>query len=161
MKTTLASILLCLSMYCPAQSIETSVFANSGNTLSNTSNILSFTIGETFIGTLSNVSMIDQGFWSGIVSENILSIEDIETDDNIIALYPNPTANFLNIKFTIKTTYNITLFNSNGQRVMTKEMNSSTLGNQINISSLSPGFYVLSISIPTLNRSRTFKVVKK
>ncbi len=148
-------------MYCPAQSIETSVFANSGNTLSNTSNILSFTIGETFIGTLSNVSMIDQGFWSGIVSENILSIEDIETDDNIIALYPNPTANFLNIKFTIKTTYNITLFNSNGQRVMTKEMNSSTLGNQINISSLSPGFYVLSISIPTLNRSRTFKVVKK
>ncbi|SEL73123.1 Por secretion system C-terminal sorting domain-containing protein [Aquimarina amphilecti] len=161
MKTISTFLMVWIVMATQAQSIDISVISNAGGTESNTSNILSFTIGETFTETISNSQSIDQGFWSGIGSLNQLSTEEFLTNIGVIRIHPNPVSDFFTISIPDINNYTISLYNLNGQEVITKEVNATLIGHQINISSLAQGTYILRLSIPETNENKVFKIIKK
>jgi len=161
MKYTFTFIVLSFTFIINAQSIDTSVIANSGGINSNASNILNFTIGETFIGPISNTASIDQGFWYGAISSNTLSTEEIAVNNTTLAVYPNPVSTFFTIRISDVDRYTISLFNSNGQKVVSQKVTAAPLGNRIDISSLSQGIYMLSLTIPETNKTKTFKIIKQ
>jgi len=161
MKTISTILMICIALVSQAQSIDMSVIANAGGTNSNASNSINFTIGETFVGTISNSSSIDQGFWSGIGSSNTLSTEEIAVNNTTLAVYPNPVSTFFTIRISDVDRYTISLFNSNGQKVVSQKVTAAPLGNRIDISSLSQGIYMLSLTIPETNKTKTFKIIKQ
>ncbi|WP_027395377.1 T9SS type A sorting domain-containing protein [Aquimarina latercula] len=161
MKTLKILSLLCIASTIQAQSIDTSVISNSGGVSSNTSYTLNFTIGEPFIETISNSQSIDQGFWSGIGSLNQLSTEEFQPENGAIKIFPNPVSDFFTIRTPNIDHYTASIYNLNGQEVLTQEINTSMINHQIDISSLAQGTYVLRISIPEINENKIFKIIKK
>jgi len=161
MKTIYTFLLLCIAFSLQAQSIDTSVISNSGGTNSNTSHILTFTIGETFIGEISDSESIAQGFWSGIASQSVLSTDEFLQDNTVISVYPNPVSDFFVIKIPNSNRYDMSLFNSKGQKVLTQKINTTISGDRIDISSLSQGIYILSLSIPETKENKTVKIIKQ
>jgi len=160
MKHIYTFIFFCFTITSIAQaSISENVISNAGNTNSNTSNILNFTIGETFITSITNTASIDQGFWAGSGSLNTLSNENIVLEDSFITLYPNPVTSFFKIKTTSFNNYSISLFNSNGQQLFTKKITAASLENQIDISALAQGIYMVSISND--HQHKKFKIIKQ
>lgn len=83
-----------------------------------------------------------------------LSTNDINKTE--VSIYPNPASNILNIKTKniIKT---VTIINTAGQNVIT---NAKVSNNQINISNLLPGNYLLTIKFKN-KETKTFKFIKK
>ncbi len=61
-----------------------------------------------------------------------------------IQVFPNPATNIVSIRFPTKQHFEIQIFNSAGQCVLSKELNSDS--NDINISALPNGFYIIKIS---------------
>ena len=161
MKTISTILMICIAIASQAQSIDKSVIANAGDTNSNTSNSINFTIGETIVGTISNSSSIDQGFWSGIGLSNALSTEEIIVDNTTLAIYPNPVSTSFTIRIPDIDNYTFSLFNSSGQKVVSQKVTAAPLGNRIDISSLAQGVYMLSLSIPETNKTETFKIIKQ
>ncbi|WP_299249718.1 T9SS type A sorting domain-containing protein [uncultured Aquimarina sp.] len=161
MKIIYTFMLLCFAITSQSQSIDTSVIANAGVINSNTSYTIAFTIGETFIGTITNSESIDQGFWSGIASLNVLSTEEFQFSNSAITIYPNPVLDFFSIRIPDSKSYTISLFNLNGQEIMNQKVNTSLVDKRIDIRSLSKGVYLLRLSIPSTNENKTFKIIKK
>ncbi len=77
-----------------------------------------------------------------------LSINDFSIVD--FQIYPNPASNYLNIK-TQSTNYNVTIYNSLGQKV-----NATLSENRIDISNLSDGIYFIKIETETGSAARKF-----
>ncbi|WP_299443357.1 T9SS type A sorting domain-containing protein [uncultured Aquimarina sp.] len=161
MKTIYTLLLLCIASAIQAQSIDTSVISNSGDINSNASHIINFTIGESFIGSITNTQSIDQGFWSGVSSLNELSTEEFTDGNSIVTIYPNPASDFFTIRIPDIHNYTVSLYNLSGQLVFSQKVNATLLGNQIDISSLSQGVYILNLSVPETNEKKTFKIIKK
>jgi hypothetical protein len=84
-----------------------------------------------------------------------LSLADV--NGNKITIYPNPTTNFLNItNLDLLSVKNITIYNHLGQRLM----QSSSSQNQIDVSNLSEGLYILTIET-TDNKKYSESFIKK
>ncbi|WP_298544416.1 T9SS type A sorting domain-containing protein [uncultured Aquimarina sp.] len=161
MKIIYTFMLLCFAITSQSQSIDTSVIANAGGINSNASYTIAFTIGETFIGTITNSESIDQGFWSGIASLNVLSTEEFQFSNSAITIYPNPVLDFFSIRIPDSKSYTISLFNLNGQEIMNQKIDTSLVDKRIDIRSLSKGVYLLRLSIPSTNDNKTFKIIKR
>jgi alpha-L-fucosidase len=66
--------------------------------------------------------------------------------DKSVDLYPNPINNgILHINQTLGSTVDISLYNLNGQQVLTQKMNGEYLS--LNVSALSPGVYTAEFSV--------------
>ena len=161
MKTISTFLVLWLAITTQAQSIDASIISNSGGTYSNANNSINFSIGETIIGTISNSQSIDQGFWFGIGVQNTLSTEDFSPNDSFISVYPNPATDFLNIKVYDIDTYDISLFDLNGRKIIAAKITAIPQGNQIDISSLSKGIYLLSLSAIENNQENIYRIIKQ
>ncbi|MFD2562697.1 T9SS type A sorting domain-containing protein [Aquimarina rubra] len=161
MKIIYFILLLCFAVTSQSQSIEMNVISNSGGSNGNTSHMINFTIGETFIGTITNSESIDQGFWSGIAALNALSTEEFLFNESIVTIYPNPVSDFFTIHIPDINSYTFSLYNLNGQEVMTRKVNALLLNHQIDISSLAQGTYLLKLSVPQTNENKVFKIIKK
>jgi hypothetical protein len=84
-------------------------------------------------------------------------MEGVDEHENNLKLYPNPTANMLNVESEGMTS--VEVYNTVGQRVMTMEVNSNKT--QINTESLNNGIYFLRVRAndgTMLNR--TFSVAR-
>ena len=84
-------------------------------------------------------------------------MEGVDEHENNLKLYPNPTANILNVESEGMTS--VEVYNTVGQRVMTMEVNSNKT--QINTESLNNGIYFLRVRAndgTMLNR--TFSVAR-
>lgn len=86
-----------------------------------------------------------------VVNNNALSVSNIKELD--IKVYPNPTSNFVNIKFKNVNNRVIKLYSIRGEQVLYKESNAQN--ETIDIEKLPNGVYFLSINNTML------KVVKK
>ena len=89
-------------------------------------------------------------------NENLAGIE--ETANNTFEVYPNPTADMLNIKFEDATDALISVMSLSGKEVMTSTVN----GTQASFSTegLSNGVYMIKVSNGT-NVQMTKVVVRK
>ncbi|MHA7058628.1 T9SS type A sorting domain-containing protein [Aquimarina sp. M1] len=159
-KTISTFLLYCLAFVSNAQSIDTNVVSNAGGTNANTSHIITFTIGETFIRTISDSQSVEQGFWSGIAAQNILSTAEFQTDGRAIVVYPNPVSDFFTIRIPDIANYQLSIFNVSGQKVLSREVSPSPQGDRINISSLAKGIYMLTLFNTEVNDTKTFKIIK-
>jgi len=89
-----------------------------------------------------------------ISSIELLGVNEIEKSN--FKLYPNPVNEELNISFLKDTDGIMTIYNILGEEVLTK--NVSGVSNQINVSNLQSGIYLVNIT--SENSSVTKKVVK-
>jgi len=152
-------ILIFTTVHLSAQSVDKTVMASAGNTMSGSEVTIGFTIGEPIVGmTVSKSGSIDQGFWAGS-----LQVEAITAEKNLdgIVVYPNPVENELTIFTDNNEIFGITLFGMNGQRVFKQNVENTQLEHTIDLSYLSKGVYVLRLFTQEDAEAKLFKIIKK
>ncbi|WPQ66027.1 zinc-dependent metalloprotease family protein [Chitinophaga sancti] len=84
---------------------------------------------------------------------------DITTDQDKVQVYPNPANSVVNINLAgVKGKSEVSLFDINGRQVMRREVNAANA--QLDISSLTPGVYIIRVKNGTKEVSMT-KIVKQ
>lgn len=137
------------------------VIAPSGGFFSNSSNSLSWTLGECVTETFTATgNTLTQGFQQSkfvVTSINQLTIEGISVN-----VYPNPVSDFINI--SVKTENNIQkpvmveLFDSQGKTLFLKEFSIDLI--QIDMSQYAGGIYLLKVANQKNQILQNFKIQK-
>ncbi len=159
MKTALTFLLLITIRIVTAQSIDKQVIASGGETINNANHSLTFTIGESIIGKIENGAIINQGFLAGAASGSTLAVDE-QLLSTAIKVYPNPVADHLSIDLNdIAGETKIVIYNSTGQLIKTEKL--STQNNNIDLSQLQSGLYLVNLHFSDYKTIKTFKIIKK
>ena len=131
------------------------VVATQGESYSNASANIDFTIGEVVINTgTDGTNDITQGFHQ--TNWNFLGVEDHALDYEA-TIFPNPTEDVLNIRTSTFENVTYTLYDAQGKLVMQDILSAEQT--PIQVSQLAPGSYSLTLNNETQNL-KTFKLVK-
>tara|TARA_B110001450_G_C17355737_1_gene373460 strand:+ start:116 stop:583 length:468 start_codon:yes stop_codon:yes gene_type:complete len=131
------------------------VISNQGDSYTDSSASIDFTIGEVVTSTVSNSERtLTQGFhqtnWSFVSIENhVPNYEAI--------IFPNPTDDFLNIKAISFKNVNYSLFDEMGKLVFNGTLYSEKTS--LDVSKLHTGLYSLVLNNPE-NKLKTFNIIK-
>lgn len=131
------------------------VISNQGDSYTDSSASIDFTIGEVVTSTVSNSERtLTQGFhqtnWSFVSIENhVPNYEAI--------IFPNPTDDFLNIKAISFKNVNYSLFDEMGKLVFKGTLYSEKTS--LDVSKLHTGLYSLVLNNPE-NKLKTFNIIK-
>jgi hypothetical protein len=149
----LALFLLLLSNYVCAQE----VISSSGSSLENSTNQLSWTLGEPVIETFSDgKSVITQGFQQSKLS--VTAIDQISENLYGLKVYPNPVSSALTIEVSEVEKFNLSLFDLNGKLLIKKEVEKTV--ETFDMLNFIPGSYFLTVSSGNGKHLQTFKVIK-
>jgi hypothetical protein len=131
------------------------VVATQGDSYSNASANIDFTIGEVIIdaGT-DGTNDITQGFHQ--TNWNFAGLEDFASDYDA-TIFPNPTEDVLNIRTSTFENVTYTLYDAQGKLVMQDILSAEQT--PIQVSQLAPGSYSLRLNNQTKNL-KTFKLIK-
>jgi hypothetical protein len=157
-KTTLILILflLLLSNFNNAQE----VISSSGSSFNNSTNQLSWTLGETITETfVTDQSILTQGFQQSKLT--VTAINQISVKDINLKVYPNPVSEQLNVEVGEIETFSkiyLSLFDINGKLLIQKKMEKSV--ETIDMLYLIPGSYLLTVCFESDKLLQTFKVIK-
>ncbi|MFT6850994.1 MAG: hypothetical protein ACJATA_001812 [Sphingobacteriales bacterium] len=143
------------SLFATLSASAQEVVSTQGDSYSNASGSIDFTIGEVIINTgTDGANDLTQGFHQ--TNWNFLGVEDFAPNYEAI-IYPNPTEDVLNIRTSTFENVTYTLYDALGKRVMQDKLSAERT--PIQLSQLAPGSYSL-----TLNNERqhlkTFKLIK-
>jgi hypothetical protein len=126
-----------------------------GDSYSNASGSIDFTIGEVVINTgTDGTNDITQGFHQ--TNWNFLGMEDFAPTYEAI-VFPNPTSELLNIQTSAFENVTYTLYNAQGKMVMQDKLSAEQT--PIQVSQLPSGNYSLTLNNETQNL-KTFKLIK-
>lgn len=141
-----------------SQSVSKQVTASSGASITDGTTKLTTTIGEPIVGKIENNTIISQGFL-GKIQSSTFSVET-QLNEASIKLYPNPVTEYLSIDFnTIHTDVNLTLYSMEGKEVYRTKFNKQQ--NKVNLSRLSNGTYLIQLTMPKTQQTKSFKIIKK
>jgi hypothetical protein len=145
-----------------AQSLDQTVIGATGETISGASNTLSFTLGESIVGNISNGESLGQGFWLGAIEGVVLSNEDFSLSLET-SVYPNPVANYLNIHFKDMAgeDFDVMLFDITGKKVLHMGIVRSLENETLDLSPYNTGTYLLNVLQRSTNKTKTFKIIKQ
>ena len=140
------------------------VVSTQGDSYSNASGSIDFTLGEVVIDTGTDGNNdLTQGFHQ--TNWNFLGVEDFAPNYEAI-IYPNPTEDVLNIRTSTFENVTYTLYDAQGKLVMQDILSAEQT--PIQVSELAPGAYSLelifeegskgSLSSP---KRKTFKLIKQ
>jgi hypothetical protein len=129
------------------------VVATQGDSYSNTSGSIAFTIGEVVINT-GNDGTLTQGFHQ--TNWNFLGVEDHAPSYEAL-IFPNPTEDILNIRTSTFENVTYTLYDAQGKLVMQDILSAEQT--PIQVSQLAPGSYSLTLNNESQNL-KTFKLIK-
>ena len=140
------------------------VVATQGESYSNASANIDFTIGEVIIATETDgTNNLTQGFHQ--TNWNFLGVEDFAPNYEAI-IFPNPTQDVLNIKTSSFENVTYTLYDAQGKLVMQDMLSAEQT--PIQVSQLAPGAYSLELifeegneSSLSLSKRKTFKLIKQ
>ncbi len=137
-------------------SIDRQVTASAGQLLTATSGAtMLFTLGETAIHELATECTLAQGFHQDQAENVTLLSAQVATQIHVtVQVYPNPVSDLLYIES--ETPLLSTLFDLQGRVVV-----STTAVNQsetLQLTSLSPGTYVLRTNLPNGTPANTFRI---
>jgi hypothetical protein len=133
------------------------VVSTQGDSYSNSSGNISFTIGETVIATeAAGGYELTQGFHQ--TNWNFLGVEDHDLNYEIV-VYPNPSTDVLNIKTPSFENVNYTLIDVTGRVVIQNSLEGNIT--TIDASQLAPGNYSLVLIDASQNILKTFKLNKQ
>ena len=132
------------------------VVSTQGESYSNASATIDFTIGEVVINTVTDgTNELTQGFHQ--TNWNFVGLEDYAPDYQA-TIFPNPTQDVLNIKTSTFENVTYTLYDAQGklviQNILTAELT------PIQLSQLAPGAYSLELIFEEGSKRKTFKLVK-
>jgi hypothetical protein len=131
------------------------VVSTQGESYSNASANIDFTIGEVIIATETDgTNDITQGFHQ--TNWNFLGVEDFAPNFKA-TIFPNPTSDFLNIKTSVFENVTYTLYDAMGKLVLQNILFAEQT--TIQVSQLAPGAYSLTLNNEIQNL-KTFKLVK-
>ena len=131
------------------------VVSTQGESYSNASANINFTIGEVIINTgTDGTNDITQGFHQ--TNWNFLGVEDFAPDYEA-TIFPNPTQDVLNIKTSSYENVTYTLYDAQGKLVMQNLLSSEQT--PIQVSQLAPGSYSLTLNNPQ-QQLKTYKLIK-
>jgi len=133
-----------------AQELSPQVISSAGAEISNSSAIMSYTIGEPLITTIQdNTNILTQGFQQpSIKVTGITSVSDLS-----VRIYPNPTASFVNIESDYELSYS--LYDGNGKLVTQGTLDKKAV---LDMSAYATATYMLSLSKG--NSTSTYKIIK-
>jgi hypothetical protein len=132
------------------------VVSTQGDSYSNTSGSIDFTIGEVVINTgTDGTKDLTQGFHQ--TNWNFLGLEDHVPNYEAI-IFPNPTEDVLNIRTSTFENVTYTLFDVMGKLVLQDVLSAEQT--PIQVSQLAPGAYSLTLNNDTQNL-KTFKLIKQ
>ena len=131
------------------------VVATQGDSYSNASGSIDFTIGEVIIDTgTDGTNDITQGFHQ--TNWNFVGLED-HSPNYEATIFPNPTSEVLNIRTSAFENVTYSLYDAQGKLVMQDMLSAEQT--PIQVSQLVPGAYSLTLNNQTQNL-KTFKLVK-
>lgn len=131
------------------------VVATQGDSYSNASGNIDFTIGEVIIATgTDGTNDLTQGFHQ--TNWNFLGVEDFAPNYEAI-IYPNPTEDVLNIRTSTFENVTYTMYDAQGKLVMQEMLSAEQT--PIQVDQLAPGSYSLTLNNEAQNL-KTFKLVK-
>ena len=131
------------------------VLATQGDSYSNASANIDFTIGEVIVATgTDGTNDLTQGIHQ--TNWNFLGVEDFAPDYEA-SIFPNPTSDVLNIRTSTFENVTYTLYDAQGKLVMQDVLSADQT--PIQVSQLAPGSYSLTLNNETQNL-KTFKLIK-
>jgi hypothetical protein len=120
------------------------VLATQGDSYSNASANIDFTIGEVVINTVTDgTNELTQGFHQ--TNWNFVGLEDYAPDYQA-TIFPNPTQDVLNIKTSTFENVTYTLYDAQGKLVIQNILTAEQT--PIQVSQLAPGAYSLTLNKP-------------
>ena len=150
-KNTLLFLTLLTTICATAQE----VVSTQGDSYSNASGSVAFTIGEVVINTgTDGTNDITQGFHQ--TNWNFVGLED-HAPSYEATIFPNPTEDVLNIRTSMYENVTYTLYDAKGKLVMQDILSAEQT--PIQVSQLAPGSYSLTLNNQTQNL-KTFKLIK-
>lgn len=151
-KSTFVLFLLFTTISVSAQE----VIATQGESYSNASANIDFTIGEVIIDTgTDGTNDLTQGFHQ--TNWNIVGLEDFAPNYEAI-IYPNPTQDVLNIRTNTFENVTYTLYDAHGKPVLQDKLSAEQT--PIQVRQLALGSYTLTLKNQTQNL-KTFKLIKQ
>lgn len=158
MKMLTAVLMLTGSVAC-AQSITSQVIVPSGNNFSNDQVSLSFSVGQSIAGMITNGAVLEQGFQVDLSSTQPV-VTGIEEGDTEITVFPNPAEQSIQVKISsAKHTFHFRLFDASGKEIQEKT-NINEPVSEFDMHELKPAVYFLTIREPQ-GKTRTISIVKK
>ena len=143
------------SLFAAISASAQEVVSTQGESYSNASANINFTIGEVIINTgTDGTNDITQGFHQ--TNWNFLGVEDFAPDYEA-TIFPNPTQDVLNIKTSSYENVTYTLYDAQGKLVMQNLLSSEQT--PIQVSQLAPGSYSLTLNNPQ-QQLKTYKLIK-
>ncbi len=152
-KQTLFAGLFLLSVAVNAQE----VISTQGDSYNNGNNTVDFTIGEPVIATVSDgTNDLTQGFHQTLLL--VTSVKDLNADF-LVNIYPNPTAEKLNLKIEKFEGLSYHLFDVTGKLVKQEviKQKNTTIG----VTDYPKGTYILSLTQQGNKKIKTYKIIKK
>lgn len=133
-----------------------SVISTQGNSYSNASNTIDYTIGEPVTATVSNGSNdLTQGFHQTNVV--ITNIEDL--DANILVnIFPNPTSDFVNLSVEKFEDLTLQIYDTAGKLVEQTELSQSLTS--VKVSHYADGTYLLTLTHKKDKKIKSYKIIK-
>ena len=139
------------------------VVSTQGDSYSNGSGSIDFTLGEVIIATgTDGTNDITQGFHQ--TNWNFVGLEDFAPNYEA-TIFPNPTSDVLNIKTSSFENVTYTLYDAQGKLVIQNILSAEQT--PIQVSQLAPGAYSLELIFEegnkgprSLSKRKTFKLVK-
>ncbi len=137
------------------------VVSTQGESYSNASANIDFTIGEVIIATgTDGTNDITQGFHQ--TNWNFVGLEDFAPNYEA-TIFPNPTEDVLNIRTSTFENVTYTLYDAQGKLVMQNMLSAEQT--PIQVSQLAPGSYSLTLNKPMREHQdlllKTFKLIKQ
>ena len=137
-------------------SLGQEVVSTQGDSYTNASGSIDFTIGEVVINTVTDgTNDLTQGFHQ--TNWNFLGVEDFAPNYEAI-IFPNPTEDVLNIRTSAFENVTYTLYDAQGKLVMQDKL--SVEQTPIQVSQLAPGSYSITLNNET-QILKTFKLIKQ
>ena len=140
-----------------AQNVPKQVFSSGGESLTNSSQTLLFTIGEPIVGLVENNMTVNQGFLATASIDQMVSVAEQLTSMEI-KLYPNPVHHNLNIILNdTSDPINLLLFDASGKQILSKKLN--MVHNTLDTSLLPAGLYLVNLYNPNSIAMKSFKIM--
>lgn len=160
MKRLLLLLAVSASVVSTAQSLSPQVVSSAGDFFSNASGSVSWTLGEPMGETYSQTSnILTQGFQQ---PDDFGT--DVIGDDPVNAeIYPNPTADVVNLQFgtDVNGQYLIEIYNTLGQQLRSVTYTASPSSQTaVSLADYSDGIYFITVRKADGTQTSTFRVTK-
>ena len=152
-KTTLFAGLFLLSVALNAQE----GISTQGDSYSNGTNTIDYTIGEPVIATVSDgTNELTQGFHQTLLT--ITSIEDLDVNFSV-NIFPNPTSEYVTLDIDKYEGLTYRLFDVTGKLIKQEVITQTTT--KVNVSDYPKGTYLISLIHQENKKIKTYKIIKK